>query len=94
MNFETNFPEANIKMIAPESMKDTCKSVSAWKGNQQDGTPCFILKIKPSLKDLKELVENDGSLYLYIIGEQMPPVSLQVENPFFYEDNIPEIYKK
>lgn len=92
MNPALTFDEANCIMKAPESMPD-CMDLKTWRGNQQDGTPVVISKFQPSKEDLEEL-NRGGSIYLYVIGVSMPPVSLQTENPFYYLDNPPEIYKQ
>jgi hypothetical protein len=87
-----DFVEANQLMKKPQSMPE-CMDLKVWKGNQQDGTPVIISKWKPSKEDLEEL-NKGGDVYLYIIGNGMPPVSLQCNNPFYFLDNPPGIYKK
>jgi len=86
------FNESNLIMNAPASMPE-CKDLLVWKGNQQDGTPVIISKWTPNEKELDAL-NNGESIYLYIVGQTMPPVSLCAVNPFYYLDNTPEIYKE
>lgn len=87
------FNEANTVLKSPPSMGDKCLDLHVWKGKQQDGTPVIISKFKPSIQDLQELVNNDGCIYVYIIGEQMPPIQIQTQYPFYASDNPPDIYK-
>ena len=85
------FVESNKTFLAPEDMPE-CQPLKVWQGNQQDGTPVIISKWKPSEADLIEL-NNGGFIYQYIIGTSLPPTHLCCENPFYYQDNPPEIYK-
>ena len=78
----TTFSEQNLVFIKPSDMTDEeCSDLPMWKGKSSDGFPTIISCWKLSYEDLK-LIQETGCVYLSITGNGMPPVSLQIENPF------------
>lgn len=78
----TSFEESNFTFTKPSSMTDEeCADLPVFKGHDADGYPVIISCWKFSKEDLEE-IERSGCIYLQIIGNGMPPVSLYTENPF------------
>jgi hypothetical protein len=76
------FKESNCVFGKPVDMTDEqCLPLSVWRGNCDDGTPEIISCWKLSKEDLEE-INKTGTIWLRIIGQGMPPVSLQTETPF------------
>lgn len=82
------FDESNMIHKAPENMPE-CLDLKTFVGVQNDGNSVVVSKWSPTKEELEEL-NNGGSVYLHIIGNSMPPVSLQCFNPFYNLDTIPE----
>lgn len=77
-----DFPEANFTFSKPKDMTDEqCAPLQVWKGHDGSGFPVIISKWSLSAEDLEE-IKKTGSVYLMIVGQGMPPVSLYVETPF------------
>jgi hypothetical protein len=76
------FKESNLVLSKPMDMTDEqCMPLSVWKGNCDDGTPEIISCWKLSKEDLEE-INKTGTVWLRIVGQGMPPVTLQTETPF------------
>lgn len=81
-----SFPEQNFTFTKPKGWtNEQCSDLNVWRGNDTEGNPQIISYWKPSKEDLDAL-NNGGGIYLNICGSGMPPVSLQTENPFVYEN--------
>jgi len=81
-----DFKEANFTFRKPVDMTDEqCSSLRVWKGII-DGTPVIISKWQPNKEDI-EAVNRGEAVYLTIMGDGMPPVSLQIEHPFIIIPN-------
>jgi len=57
------------------------RTVRAHRYKMDDGTPCTILCYKVTGKDIRAL-KKDGTIWLQVMGESFPPVSLDVVSPF------------
>lgn len=74
------FTRSNTVMLAPESMKETCCDVHAYRG---DGY--VITAWRPTPEELVKL--NLGEpLWLGVAGETMPPVFLTAIDPWVGEE--------
>ena len=78
------FPEKNFTFQKPANMTDEeCSSLDVWKGKDNRG--CTLIYShwafnKEELDGIK--AGNITGVWLGIVGNGMPPVSLQTENPF------------
>jgi hypothetical protein len=78
----TQFDESNFTFTKPPGMTDEeCSDLRVWRGQDTSGSPVIISKWNFSKEDLEEIQKNN-CIYLTIVGNGMPPVSLQTENPF------------
>lgn len=81
------FPEANFVYKKPSHMTDEqCSDLCVWRGSTviestYHPVPAIISCWKLSVEDLEEINKN-GVLWLTVIGNIMPPVSIDTENPF------------
>lgn len=77
-----NFDESNFTFTKPKGWTDEqCSDLPVFRGKYEDGTPVIISYWKPNKEDLDAMNNGEG-IYLSIVGEGMPPVSLFTENPF------------
>jgi hypothetical protein len=60
---------------------DECNDLRVFRGIDQFGFPCIISAWHPNKEDIEAIV-NGEPIYLSVISSEMPPVSLQTENPF------------
>ncbi len=78
------FPEKNFTYIKPNSMTDEeCGSLDVWRGDSQ-GTPIIISKWMPNKEDIEAINAGSG-IWVSVVGQRMPPISLYTEIPFLYE---------
>lgn len=85
----TNFKEANIIYTKPEGWSDEeCGDLPVHKGT--DGKHTVLVSAwMPTFADLQRLSEGKP-IYLTIVGNAMPPVSLSTESPFPEQpENVP-----
>lgn len=70
------FEGATFDLVKPEDMTDEqCTSLPAARGVDQEGFPYILTAFMPNHDDLKAL--NEGRpLFLKVIGQSFPPVSL------------------
>lgn len=82
-----HFPEANIKeMKKPNGWKDEdCGTIPVWHGMQNlpSGAqyPAFVSFWRPDADDLAAL-NSGGGIYLLIVSNGLPPVSMSTTPPF------------
>jgi tartrate dehydratase beta subunit/fumarate hydratase class I family protein len=77
-----NFNESNIVYNKPENMTDEdCSTLHAFRGHDQSELPVIITKWQLSKEDLEE-IQKTGCVYLTVVGQVLPPVSVYTENPF------------
>jgi hypothetical protein len=60
---------------------DECDALSVFRGNSSDGSPVVISCWKLKVEELAE-INRTGRIWLWVHGPTMPPVSLEVANPF------------
>lgn len=78
----TNFPESNFTFTKPESMTDEqCGDLPVFTWTDQDGIPHLISCWQLSESDLANVNET-GVVWLDVIANRQPPVSIFTENPF------------
>lgn len=81
----TQFPEQNFEYKKPADMTDEqCYSLPVFKGVDNEDTPVIISCWKLSKEDLED-INQTGEIWLQIVGNGMPPVSIYTENPFKQE---------
>jgi len=79
------FKEANFTFGKPADMTDEqCYALQVFKGIDTEGMPVIISKWILNQDELK-MIQETGCMYLRITGSGMPPVSLEVENPFIVQ---------
>jgi hypothetical protein len=77
-----SFEESNVVLGRPQSMTDEqCGPLSVWRGVCADGVPRVISCFKLT-KDELEQINRTGRVWLFVIGETMPPVALQTAHPW------------
>lgn len=78
----TTFLNSNFVFQKPKSMTDEdCFDLPVYKGVDQAGTPVIVSCWRFSKEDLEE-IQKTGCMYLQIVGNGMPPVTLFTEDPF------------
>lgn len=76
------FSESNFVMHPPADMSpDQCEPLQVWKGDLTEGGPCVISCYKLTQDEIDHLLKG-GRLWLYVIGEGMPPVALSTKHPW------------
>ncbi len=76
------FPQKNFTFQKPTTMTDEqCSSLDVFKGNDDNGQSVIISKWMPNKEDIEAINRGEG-VWLWIVGEGMPPVILDTENPF------------
>lgn len=76
------FEQQNCILGKPENMTDEqCLPLPVFKGKDTSGFNIIISCWKLSKEDIEEINKN-GTIYLSIVGNNMPPVALITENPF------------
>ncbi len=89
-----DFPEANFTFTKPENMTDDeCGSLRVWRGetepNEQGNSfPNIISCWELSDDDVANIL-RDRKIYLRIVSNGMPPVSIQTETPFIQKETEP-----
>lgn len=77
-----NFPQVNMIFTKPDGLSDEeCGSLPAYVGDASDGTPCIVSCWSLSPEELDQIQET-GTIWLSVVGNQMPPVALFSDNPF------------
>ncbi len=75
------FPEANRVLRAPDPVKSAYDlQVRAW--SDDDGVPRLFSKWQLAPEEIAALQENGGVLWLHLVGDTHPPVSIETWNPF------------
>ena len=79
---ELDFKESNFTYRKPAHLQDDeCCDLRVFKGNTVQGYPCIVSVWYANKEDLEAL--NAGKpIYLTLLSNEMPPVSMQTENPF------------
>ncbi len=76
----TDFPEANLTLKKPRNMtEEDCSSLRVYVN--QDG---FISCWKPTLRE-RFILFFKGRIWLTVLGQEHPPVRLQITTPFVEE---------
>lgn len=76
------FKEANFTFVKPANMTDEqCMSLPVYKGVDSAGFPIIISCWQLNKEDLEE-IQRTGCVYLMIVSNSQPPVSLHIETPF------------
>jgi len=75
----TAFNEENGVLDGPPGMSE-CEPLSVWRG-EQNNQPLVISCWKLTNEELEE-INKTGRVWLYVCGQTMPPVSLQIKHPF------------
>ena len=70
-----NFPEANTRMNAPDSM-DTCEDIVAFRGPET-----IITCWKLTDTELKQ-IQKTGIVWLHLWGDRMQPAYIGADRPF------------
>lgn len=77
-----SFDESNVALSKPADMThEECEPLSVWIGPTPEGKPVVISCWKFTKEEL-EIVNKTGRLWLWVHGEVMVPVSLEVQHPF------------
>ena len=78
-----DFEGTNITLGKPADMTDEeCSSVRAYRGNDNNGFPFFLLAFQPSYEDIQAI--NAGRpIMLKVVSARMPPVAM-----YTYDQNF------
>jgi hypothetical protein len=78
----TSFPESNLALSAPDGVPDEiCGPLSVWSGRRQDGLPCVVSCYKLTADEVEEFART-GRVWVMVLGETMPPISVLAVTPF------------
>ena len=78
----TSFDESNHVLDKPPGMTyEQCQALSVWQGESSDGVPLVVSAWKPTREEL-ESIKRTGRVWLIVLGQTMPPVSLEGTSPF------------
>ncbi|GAA4328506.1 hypothetical protein [Flaviaesturariibacter amylovorans] len=78
----TTFPESNFVYTKPAGWTDEqCSDLPVFEGAYPDGTPVIVSCWRLNKEEM-ELIQQTGCVYLMVIGQGTPPVSLHIESPF------------
>lgn len=76
-----NFDGSNTIFGAPKGTEHVVAPLYAYRGPRAgDGLPVVVSCWKPSREELEEIMLT-GRVWLVVLGESMPPVWLQSQNP-------------
>lgn len=77
-----SFEESNRVLNRPRGMTaEQCDPLSVWAGECSDGVPRVISCFKLTKEELEE-INQTGRVWLFVVGQTMPPVALQTAHPF------------
>jgi hypothetical protein len=77
-----SFPESNLVLAKPPGMThEECEALSVFQGQSADGTPVVISCWKLTREEVDDL-QRTGRVWLWIIGNTMPPAVLDIRSPF------------
>lgn len=77
-----SFDESNVALSRPDCMSDEqCQPLSVFRGPDAKGQPIVISCWKFTVEEV-ELLAKTGRIWLWVYGEVMPPVALDVVHPF------------
>ena len=76
-----DFPQTNITLTAPEDAENLVAPIKAFKGETPEGHPQFITCFEVSDED-RALLEAEGKLWVYVLGESFAPIMLSATSPF------------
>ncbi len=77
-----SFPQANTVLDPPPGMTlDDCTVLNVWRGITPDNIPVVVSCWKPSKEELEQ-IQKTGRVWLWVWGQTMPPVALDVDHPF------------
>lgn len=85
-----NFEQSNLKLTKPKDMtEEECGTLDVFKGLCILGEPgreanCVISCWGLDSSDLNMLLVT-GKIWVFVYGENMPPIALTVKNPFKQE---------
>ncbi len=91
-----SFPEANVIYQKPQGWTDEqCSDLHVWKGKvaiDDKGTThaTCISCWQPSKEDIEAVVAGKP-VFLFISGNNQPPVSLSTENPFIQSQTLQNV---
>lgn len=78
----TSFPESTHCLSRPIGMtEDQCEPLSVANAVVPDGSQVVISCWKLTTDELREFMQT-GRVWLVVVGQTMPPVSLTTINPF------------
>ncbi len=84
----TAFNEENVVFDTPEGLTTVeCEPISAWMGTIDNTTPAVISCWKVTKEELEE-IQKTGRVWLYVMGNRMPPVHLTGIHPFTDKDSV------
>lgn len=73
----TSFDESNHVLGRPPSMTDEqCDPLSVFMGND------VVISCWKLTKEELEMINKTGRVWLWVMGDTMPPVALSVASPF------------
>lgn len=77
-----SFDESNHVLDKPREMtREQCDPLSVFVGEDTNRVPVVISCWKLTKEELEE-INRTGRVWLWIFGRTMPPVSLEIANPF------------
>lgn len=75
--FAVDFPERNKILLKPDGVSDAeCSSLYAY-----DTGEAFVSCWKLTPEEVLEIART-GTVWLWVLGQRHPPVTLEVANPF------------
>jgi len=80
-----DFPESNLTLGPPKGQTDEdCARLPAWRGKDDSGQKMIVSCWEPADEEIGALLLGE-KVYLRVIGENTPPVGLQVGSPFIHQ---------
>lgn len=77
-----SFDESNhVLGRPPGTTAEQCDPLSVWVGKCEDGLPRVISCFKLTKEELQE-INRTGRVWLFVMGQTMPPVALQTAHPW------------
>jgi hypothetical protein len=82
MAVPASFDESNAVLGKPPDMgHDECTCLSVLRTETESGTPVVVSCWKLTHEELEEVCRT-GRVWLTVVGETMPPVAVDVTQPF------------
>lgn len=77
----SDFPESNASFLPPEGQSERdISTLTAWRGTM-NGELRIISRWRPQRAEV-EAMATGASVWLHVVGGEMPPVALGCANPF------------